>query len=112
MDHEGEMPAFAASGATPAFAASGELDGSRLTVTVRGEVDMSTAAEMFRAAIRPEAGELTLDLRQVSFFDSAAIHALLQLTERYPQTLTVLASWQVRRILDISGLGEQPWLAG
>jgi anti-anti-sigma regulatory factor len=46
----------------------------------------------------------------VSFFDSAAIHALVRLAERYPGNLDVLPSSQVRRVLDISGLGEQPWL--
>lgn len=102
MDHEGPEPVFSA---------TSDLDGDRLTVTVRGEVDMSTAEGMFQAATRTDAGRVTLDLRQVSFFDSAAIHALIRLTDRYPQALTVLPSRQVRRVLDISGLGEQPWLA-
>lgn len=93
------------------FSATSDLDGDRLTVTVTGEVDMATADRMYRAAIHEDAGKVTLDLRTVSFFDSAAIHALLQLTDHYPQALTVLPSRQVRRILDISGLGGQPWLA-
>ncbi|MDG4769832.1 STAS domain-containing protein [Solwaraspora sp. WMMD792] len=93
------------------FSATSDLDGDHLTVTVNGEVDMATAEHMYQAAIHEDAGKVTLDLRTVSFFDSAAIHALLQLTDRYPQALTVLPSRQVRRVLDISGLGGQPWLA-
>ncbi|MDG4767135.1 STAS domain-containing protein [Solwaraspora sp. WMMD406] len=101
VDHEGSEPVFSA---------TADLAGTRLTVTVRGEVDMSTAETMFQTAARADATEVTLDLRQVSFFDSAAIHALIRLTDRFPDQLTVLPSRQVRRILDISGLGEQPWL--
>ncbi|MFY1695092.1 STAS domain-containing protein [Solwaraspora sp. WMMA2101] len=95
----------------PVFSATSDLDGDRLTVTVQGEVDMATADSMYQAATRVAADALTLDLRQVSFFDSAAIHALIQLIDRYPQALTVLPSRQVRRVLEVSGLGEQPWLA-
>ncbi len=79
-------------------------------VLVAGEVDMSTAEAMYQAATRDGAQRVSLDLRAVSFFDSAAIHALIRLTERYPDTLTVIPSRQVRRVLDISGLGGQPWL--
>jgi len=46
----------------------------------------------------------------VTFFDSAAIHALLQLAESYGERLRVLPSAQVRRVLEISGLSAQPWL--
>ncbi|MEE3920086.1 STAS domain-containing protein [Micromonospora sp. BRA006-A] len=55
--------------------------------------------------------QLTLDLRAVTFFDSAAIHAVVRLAQRFPDALTVLPSPQVRRVLDISGLGDQDWLA-
>lgn len=77
---------------------------------VSGEVDMATADTMLRTALRDPARRIVLDLRAVTFFDSAAIHAVLQLAGRYPGTLTVLPSRQVRRVLDVSGLGEQEWL--
>ncbi|MDR6325628.1 STAS domain-containing protein [Actinoplanes couchii] len=92
------------------FSAVGEVDGDRVTVTVTGEVDMATAGEMFRAATPGRVHSATLDLRAVTFFDSAAIHALVRLAEHYPGTLDVLPSDRVRRVLDISGLGEQPWI--
>ncbi|MFI5846128.1 STAS domain-containing protein [Catenuloplanes sp. NPDC051500] len=102
MDHQGDVPPFSA---------VAEVDGDQLSVRVSGEVDMATADGLFAAATREQAAFLTLDLRQVSFFDSAAIHALVRIAERYPGRLSVLPSRQVRRVLEISGLGDQPWLS-
>ncbi len=82
----------------------------RVTVLVTGEVDMSTADTMFRVATPEGAKSAVLDLRGVTFFDSAAIHALVRLNERYPGALEVLPSAQVFRVLDISGLSGQPWV--
>ena len=92
------------------YSARREADGDRSIVVVTGEVDMSTADDMLRTATADGARGVTLDLRAVTFFDSAAIHALIRLAERYPATLRVVPSPQVLRVLDISGLGGQPWL--
>jgi anti-anti-sigma factor len=92
------------------FSASSSVVHGRATVVVRGEVDMSTADAMFEAAAGAGAGSATLDLRGVTFFDSAAIHALIRLADRFPGRLEVIPSRQVRRVLDISGLSTQPWL--
>jgi anti-sigma B factor antagonist len=97
-------------GAGDDFSASSSVAGDRATVVVRGEVDMSTADAMIRAATGDGAGRVTLDLRGVTFFDSAAIHAVIRLAERFPGSLEVIPSAQVRRVLDISGLSTQPWL--
>ena len=101
MDQEGPDPNFSATAA---------VAGDHALVTVTGEVDMSTADAMFRAATSDDVAAATLDLRGVTFFDSAAIHALLQLAEFYGERLRVLPSTQVRRVLEISGLSAQPWL--
>jgi len=92
------------------FSAIGTLAGDRVTVVVSGEVDMSTADAMVSAATPGGAKAATLDLREVTFFDSAAIHGLIRLAERYPDALEVFPSPQVLRVLDISGLAGQPWL--
>jgi anti-anti-sigma factor len=92
------------------FTATTVVTGDEVVVTVTGEVDMSTADGMFRAATKDAAAAATLDLRAVTFFDSAAIHALLQLAEHYGDRLRVHPSAQVRRVLEISGLATQPWL--
>ena len=97
-------------GPDPNFSAAGVVTDDRVVVTVTGEVDMSTADAMFQAATKDAVRGATLDLRQVTFFDSAAIHALLRLAERYGAELSVLPSPQVRRVLEISGLSSQPWL--
>ena len=97
-------------GMDPNFSATTTVAGDRVVVTVTGEVDMSTADAMFRAATKDDTSAATLDLRGVTFFDSAAIHALLQLAEFYGERLRVLPSLQVRRVLEISGLSSQPWL--
>ncbi|MDW3846643.1 STAS domain-containing protein [Micromonospora sp. BRA006-A] len=98
-------------GAAPVFSVTAQVDGDRLRVQVTGEVDMATADTMFQTALREPTKQLTLDLRAVTFFDSAAIHAVVRLAQRFPDALTVLPSPQVRRVLDISGLGDQDWLA-
>jgi stage II sporulation protein AA (anti-sigma F factor antagonist) len=93
------------------FSAVVDGDDAHRTVVVSGEVDMSTADTMYQAVTREPAAQMTLDLRRVTFFDSAAIHALVKISQRYASGLTVVPSAQVRRVLDISGLGDQPWLA-
>ena len=93
------------------FSATGELTEDRVSVRVTGEVDMSTADRMYQVAVAGGAGAATLDLTGVTFFDSAAIHALIRLAEHYPNALEVIPSPQVRRVLEIAGLGGQPWLA-
>ncbi|MEV1057229.1 STAS domain-containing protein [Micromonospora chalcea] len=97
-------------GAAPVFSVTAQVDGDQVRVQVTGEVDMATADTMFQTALREPAKQLTLDLRAVTFFDSAAIHAVVRLAQRFPNALTVLPSPQVRRVLDISGLGDQDWL--
>ncbi|MGC4854257.1 STAS domain-containing protein [Micromonospora sp. DT4] len=97
-------------GAPPVFSARVEIDGEHLHVVVTGEVDMATADTMLETALREPASRITLDLRAVTFFDSAAIHALVRLAQQFSGALTVLPSRQVRRVLEISGLGDQTWL--
>jgi anti-anti-sigma factor len=99
-------------GSVPTFSAAAEVAGDRVTVRVTGEVDMATADAMFAAAAPAGVTGATLDLTAVTFFDSAAIHALVRLSERYPDELSVLPSPQVRRVLQISGLDGQSWLSG
>jgi anti-anti-sigma factor len=94
----------------PMFSAAATVVDGRVTVEVVGEVDMTTADAMFQAATRDRAATVTLDLRGVSFFDSAAINRLVRLAERYGGSLTVLPSAQVRRVLEITGLIDQPWV--
>ena len=95
----------------PDFSAAGVVADGRVVVTVTGEVDMSTADTMFHTSTKDGAPAALLDLRAVTFFDSAAIHALLRLADHFGAPhLRVLPSPQVYRVLEISGLATQPWL--
>jgi anti-anti-sigma factor len=96
--------------ADPDFSATREVVDGRVVVTVTGEVDMSTAGDMYQTSTADGARAAVLDLRAVTFFDSAAIHALLRLAEHYGPHLNVRPSPQVHRVLEISGLATQPWL--
>jgi anti-anti-sigma factor len=93
------------------FSATAQVTDGRVTVRVAGEVDMSTADAMFQAVTGAGTRVATLDLRGVTFFDSAAIHALVRLADRYPSGFEVIPSPQVLRVLDIAGLSGQPWLS-
>ncbi|MEJ3744049.1 STAS domain-containing protein [Actinomycetes bacterium KLBMP 9797] len=93
------------------FSTRSELTGDQVTVWVRGDVDMATADLLYKAATPEGARRLTLDLTEVPFFDSAGIHTLIRLTGRFPDALSVVPSRRVRRVLEIAGLGDQPWLA-
>ena len=68
-------------GPDSAFSATTTVTGDRVTVVVTGEVDMSTADAMYQAATRDNCPSATLDLRAVTFFDSAAIHAVIRLAD-------------------------------
>jgi anti-anti-sigma factor len=92
------------------FSVTHTVTGGRVDVVAAGEIDMSTADALFRAATPHGVSAASLDLRAVTFFDSAAIHTLIRLAERYPGGLEVIPSPQVLRVLDISGLSGQPWL--
>jgi anti-anti-sigma factor len=98
-------------GTPPVFSARTETDGDHVRVVVSGEVDMATADTMLQTVLREPGRRVTLDLRAVTFFDSAAIHAVVRLSQRYPEALTVLPSRQVRRVLEIAGLGGQGWVS-
>ena len=98
-------------GSDPSFSATAAVSDGRVVVTVTGEVDMATAEAMRRTAIKDAAPAATVDLRAVTFFDSAAIHALVQIADHYgAPALRVLPSHQVHRVLEISGLADQPWV--
>jgi stage II sporulation protein AA (anti-sigma F factor antagonist) len=92
------------------FSADAEVEDGRVTVVVTGEVDMSTAETLFQTAVRHDVSRVVLDLRGVSFFDSAAIRAVVRLAARHNGGLTVLPSARVRRVLEVSGLIDQPWV--
>jgi anti-anti-sigma factor len=82
------------------------------TVVVSGELDSETSRFVVDAVIQlagPHVAHLALDLSEVSFLDSAGLHALLRL--RQTRSIELIAvSPRVERVLDITG--TRPLLLG
>jgi anti-sigma B factor antagonist len=86
--------------------------GGQWIVTVAGELDLCSAPDL-EARLAPlvrRPGLVTLHLGQVSFLDLTAFKSLLRmkfLAHRHGSSLTIgAASPAVRRILNLTGLGE------
>lgn len=80
------------------------------TLRLRGELDLSSAAELTNAVPRlcgPTTSRVSLDLHEVTFMDSTGLRALLsaaEACERNGCELEVLgASGAVKRLLQITG---------
>jgi anti-sigma B factor antagonist len=77
-------------------------------VTVRGELDLSTA-DTVRGAVAPvftDACErVELDLAQLEFLDSSGLAVFIEMAARLPVSIRA-ASDAVRRIIAVTGLEE------
>ena len=94
----------------PNFAITVQRRGELCTVSVAGELDLSTAPQ-FEAAMQEqlEIGPVTLHLEQLSFMDSSgvrALHALLPYRDGDPPRLTISPVLQdnVRQVLQMTGM--------
>ncbi len=83
-------------------------------MTVRGEIDLSTVAQLHRAATRLLAsadGRLILDLSETSFMDLSGVRVVERLSRLAAASgggfAVVAVTWGVRRIL---ALAAHPWL--
>ena len=92
--------------------------GHRSVVAVSGEVDVHAAPSFRRAideALSTGGAELWIDLSETDFLDSSGLHALVDADARVVELkrrLTVICPpGPVRRVIDVSGLGEQLPLA-
>ena len=82
-----------------------EQDGT-VTLTVAGEIDMTSAPVLRRALDQaPARGRLVVDLSAVRFLDSAGVRVLYDHLDRRPE-LVVSADAVVLRILDLTGLSD------
>jgi len=86
-------------------------DGRTLFAVITGEVDMSNAPSIrlqIAESVTPEHDALIVDLSELSFIDSAGLHALIELgtvlDERRQQLLLcVPPGSQIRRAIEIVG---------
>jgi stage II sporulation protein AA (anti-sigma F factor antagonist) len=91
----------------------GNLEQSVRTISVRGELDLSTAPELegpLNQALESDEGSMLIDLSQCEFIDSTGIALIVrawqQLDSGKNGRALVLCSQnnQVRRVLEITGL--------
>jgi anti-sigma B factor antagonist len=72
-------------------------------LTVRGEIDLSNADEIQRAATATEGDRIVLDLAGVTFMDSSGLSMLLRLRDIRPVHLVAISD-AVAHILDVTGM--------
>jgi stage II sporulation protein AA (anti-sigma F factor antagonist) len=91
-----------------------DLDGGVKAISVRGELDLSTAPELeapLGAALEDGDGPILVDLSECEFIDSTGIALIVRAWQRLDSgdgnRSLVICSYndQVRRVLDITGLG-------
>ncbi|SIQ93500.1 anti-anti-sigma factor [Micromonospora avicenniae] len=88
-------------------------DPDGVTVSARGEIDLSTAADLqheIEVAIASTASAVTVDLTEVTFLDSAGINALLRgrrLADDHRKPYHVTnAQGMVRQLLRLTGVWD------
>ena len=85
-------------------------NGGRRTIRPKGEIDIHTCGRLEKA-LTEGAGDLVLDLGEVSFIDSSGLRALLigrdAVSNKGSQFELVNPSAVVRRLLQITGLEEK-----
>lgn len=91
----------------------GDLEQGIRTISVRGELDLSTAPELegpLDQALESDQGSVLIDLSQCEFIDSTGIALIVRAWQRLNSgengRVLVLCSQndQVRRVLEITGL--------
>ncbi|HEV7584539.1 MAG TPA: STAS domain-containing protein [Solirubrobacteraceae bacterium] len=95
----------------PGLRVEGHADGRRHTVALMGELDLSTADELearIEQACSDGAGELVLDLQELSFMDSTGLRAILGARERCEghgcELFLTRAQPAVLRLLQLTGV--------
>jgi anti-anti-sigma factor len=80
------------------------IDTNGDTITLRGEIDISTAAVFERASSDIDGRHLAVDLSGVTFMDSFGLSCVIRLRNDHPQLKFVNANERVRRLFEVSGL--------
>ncbi|MGW4509256.1 STAS domain-containing protein [Streptomyces sp. NPDC004436] len=101
--HVGPWHACTSATGEEAALAETEYDQHHGCIQVRGEIDFDTV-HVLADALRAADGPVVIDLRHVTFADSALVHALLNaLAQQQELALTGPLAPQVRRVLDATG---------
>jgi anti-anti-sigma factor len=81
-----------------------EMSGDRMVI--RGEFDIGAIAAFAVAAGRLDGQAAVIDLSEMTFIDSCGLRALWEARNAHPGIRYQNPSGPVRRMLDLTGLGE------
>jgi anti-sigma B factor antagonist len=101
---------------TPPFVVEVVPDGEQAHVVPHGDLDMATTdrvAASIDELVRAGCDHVVLDLRRVTFMDSAGVRLVVQQTRRTDRTVQVIdGNEPVARVFDLTGLREHlPFVA-
>jgi len=95
----------------PVLAVGERWDDGVATVTVRGEIDLSTV-DAFHARLaeitRRDPQRLVIDLTEVTFLDSAGLRAFVRARKALPERCPVILRCpqrKIRQVVEMTGLG-------
>lgn len=93
----------------PEFSVTRRPSGEAVVVAPVGEIDLATVDELAQAldAAREEAGSVVLDLREVTFMDSAGLRLVLEASRAGGAFAVVRGPREVQRLFDLVGLDER-----
>jgi anti-anti-sigma factor len=91
------------------FSVSRRRAGDAIVVAPAGEIDLATvdALEAGIEAALAEAGYLVLDLRAVTFIDSAGLRLVLETSRKATRLSVVRGPGEVQRVFGLVGLEER-----
>jgi anti-sigma B factor antagonist len=94
----------------PALTVCDHWDKGVATVTVHGEIDLSTVStfsERLGDVARKNPQRLVINLTDVDFLDSTGLHAFVRIRKELPEDCPIVLRsprQQVRRVFEITGL--------
>ena len=91
------------------FSVSRRRVGDAIVVAPAGEIDLATVDDL-QAAVDAAAGEteqVVLDLREVTFIDSAGLRLVLQNSRAIASFGVVRGPLEVQRVFDLVGLDDR-----
>jgi anti-anti-sigma factor len=93
----------------PEFSVTRRPSGDAVVVAPVGEIDLATvdALEQALAAARAESERVVLDLRGVTFIDSAGLRLVLETSQTGGSFAVVRGGHEVQRVFDLVGLDER-----
>jgi len=91
------------------FSVSRRRTGDAIVVAPAGEIDLATidAVEAEVEAALADAPALVLDLREVTFIDSAGLRLVLETSRKAGRFSVVRGPGEVQRVFDLVGLDQR-----